>query len=465
MTREAHLKLTAPPDVFQQRRVRLAAQLKRPLVLFAGQAPPRNYPSNPYPFRAGSSFLYFGGPPLENAALLIEPEADGGECRVLRIPPGPDDALWTGAVADDAALAHAAGVPRSHVADLEKLDGLLRNRPAAFVPTPFPESAALAARLGLSAADREELLAIIDLRLCKDDYELAAMRQAAVVNMRAHRAALTAARSGAREADAAAAFHAVLAAHDCVPSFTPIITIRGEVLHGHGHHNVLVAGALLLIDGGAEEPGGYACDITRTAPVGGKWNSVQRQLYEVVLRAVNAATPPCVPGARFRDVHDLAARTMCEGLAGAGLLRGSLDELVERRAHTLFFPHGLGHLIGLDVHDMEDFGDLAGYAAGRTRRSGFGDRFLRLDRDLAPGMTLTIEPGIYLVPAVWEADGPAEGLRDLVDGQMVQTLLNDNFGGIRIEHTICVREGGPPEVLTENLPTDADEVAACVGVQ
>lgn len=463
MTGHSQLTLSAPPDVFQQRRARLAGRLRRPIVVFAGQAPPRNYATNPYPFRAGSSYLYLGGPPLENAALLIDPESDGGQSWLLRVPAGPDDALWTGTVADDATLAHAAGIPAGTVADLDRLGGLLKNRPAAFVPTSFPGSAGLAARLGLSAADREELLAIIDMRVCKDDYELAAMRQAAVVNMRAHRAALSAARVGRREADVAAAFHAVLVGHDCVPSFTPIITIRGEVLHGHGHANVLVAGSLLLIDGGAEEPGGYACDITRTAPVGGKWDPTQRQLYDTVLRTVNEATRACVPGARFRDVHDLAARVICEGLLAAGLLRGDLNTLVERRAHTLFFPHGLGHLIGLDVHDMEDFGDLAGYAAGRTRRTAFGDMYLRLDRDLSPGMTLTIEPGIYLVPAIWEDGGPADGLRDLVDGQTVQALLKDGFGGIRVEHTICVREQGEPEVLTENLPTDADEVAACIG--
>jgi len=460
------LVMTAPPEVYRQRRARLAKELRRPLVIFAGHAPARNYATNPHVFRAGSSYLYFGGPPLEHAALLIEPGSDGDAgCTLLRRPAATDDALWFGEIPSDAMLAEAAGLSRSRIADADKLASLIGGREAGSVVPPCSDTLAQVARLGLTPAGEDELRAIVNLRLIKDEHELAALRRAAEVTIAGHRAALAATRPGRREADVAAAFLAVLHRHECQPSFSPIITIRGEVLHGHGHPHIMPDGALLLCDAGAEEPGGYAGDITRTWPVGGRWTPIQRQLYEAVLRALNTATAACVPGARFRDVHDLSARVICEGLVAADLLRGAATELAARTAHALFFPHGLGHLIGLDVHDMEDFGDLAGYAPGRTRRKEFGSRFLRLDRDLAPGMTLTVEPGIYLVPAIWASDELVRPLADVVNRPRVDALLQQRFGGIRIEHTICVRdlEAGGPEILSAALPTDADEIAALVG--
>ena len=463
MSDQQAVKMTAPPEVYRQRRARLAASLERPLVIFAGHAPARNYPTNPHHFRAGSSYLYFGGPPIENAALLIEPGSDGDAgCTLLRPPAAPDDALWFGELPSDDDIAAGAGLRRDGLADTDRLEALLVSRDAATIAPPFPDTLAQITRQGLPAANDDEVRAIVNLRLVKDEHELAAMRRSVEICMQGHRAAMAAIRPGKREADVAAAFMKVLYKNECQVSFSPIITVRGEVLHIHGHSNVMLDGALLLCDAGAEEPGGYASDITRTYPVGGKWTPIQRQLYEITLRALNEATAACMPGVRFRDVHDLSARVVCEGLVEAGLLKGDPAELVARTAHALFYPHGIGHLIGLDVHDMEDFGDLAGYAAGRTRRTEFGNKYLRLDRDLEPGMCVTIEPGIYLIPAIWANDELVKPLADVVNRPKVDALLNDRFGGIRIEHTICIRErdAAGPEVLSDARPTDPDEVVA-----
>jgi Xaa-Pro aminopeptidase len=459
----ASFNATTPVEVFRMRRLQLAKQLSRPLLLCAGHAPARNYSANTYPFRASSSFLYYGGPPVEHAALLIRPDRAGDSgCTLLRQRPGPDDPLWCGPTPSDRELADFSGLPVQAVNVLDALaDSALTNSVA--ICPPRPDTLAWLAKLGVAQATSDELIPIIDQRLIKDSHELTAMRHAAAVTGEAHRTAMAATRVGGREADVAAAFGAVLARHECRPSFTPGVTVRGEVLHSQGYANTLTAGALLLVDAGAEEPGGYACDVTRTYPVGGSFTPIQRQLYDVVLRALRAATAACVSGARYRDVHDLAARVICEGLIETGLLRGDPAELVARRAHVLFFPHGVGHLIGLDVHDMEDFGDLAGYAPGRTRRPGFGDKFLRLDRDLVAGMTVTIEPGIYLVPAIWERGDLVGPLADVVNRRAVDALLKSALGGIRIEDTICVRQTGGPEVLTADIPAEADALLACVG--
>jgi Xaa-Pro aminopeptidase len=460
----AAIAMTAPPEVYRQRRRALAGRIPRPLVLFAGHAPARNYPDNAYPFRAGSTYRYFGGPSLEHAALLIEPGSDGAAgCTLFRPAPGPDDALWMGPAVDDETIASHAGLAPASIADGAALAERLAGRDSGAIIPQCVHTVATAAQLNLAPATADELLAIIDMRLGKDEYELAAMRNAARISMAAHRAALAAARPGRREADVAAAYHAVLVAHECLVAFNPIITIRGETLHLHGHANVMPDGALALVDAGGEEPTGYACDITRTFPVSGRWTPLQRDLYEIVERALDDAVIACTPGTRYRDVHDRAARVICEGLVAVGLLRGNPEDLLARRAHAPFFPHGVGHLIGMDTHDMEDFGDLAGYAPGRSRRTDFGDYALRLDRDLAPGMCVTVEPGIYFVPAIWQRDDIVGPLADAVDRDKVDELLRCEFGGIRIEHTICVRATGGPEVLSGDLPTDADQVARLVG--
>ncbi len=465
MSTTTEITLTAPPEVYRARRAALAKRLTRPLLICAGHAQPWNYPDNALPFRAGSTYLYYGGPPLENAAWLIEPNSDGlAGCTLLRPPAGPNDALWLGPMPTDESLAHAAGLHPASLQDPADLTQLLRGRSAGSIAPPTIGTRTWLQDLAIGPANDEELLAIINQRLIKDEHELHAMRRAADVSMAAHSAALAAARPGRRESDIAGVYRQVLTAAQCQPSFHPIVTVRGEILHNHHHPHPLNAGDLLIIDAGAEEPGGYACDITRTAPVAGRWSDTQLQIYSAVHAAMEAAVAACIPTTRYRDVHDLSARVLCCGLVDVGLLRGDPDELADqRRAHTLFYPHGVGHLVGLDVHDMEDFGDLAGYAPGRERRTAFGDLALRLDRDLAPNMTVTIEPGIYFVPAIWDRPDLVDPLSDVINRKLVDELLAQHFGGIRIEHTIRICEQGAPEVLTADLPTTPDELASLIG--
>ena len=463
---ESHLTMTTSAEEYRARRARLAALIRRPLVILAGHAPARNYATNPYPFRAASTYLYFGGPPVEHAAMIIEPSSDGDDgCTLCRPAPGADDPLWLGETPSDGILADASGIAWPRIVDCDAAEPLLAGRKAAGIVPPYPRSIARAERLGLDAPTEEEMLAIINMRLIKDAGEIAAMRQAADAGIDAHRAAMSATVVGRTEDDVEAALTGALVRHRCRPSFSSIVTMRGEVLHGASAGRKLTPGALMLVDAGAEASTGYASDITRTFPVSGEWTPIQRQLYDTVLRAEREAIAACLPGRRYREVHTIAARCITAGLIEAELLRGDVDDLTERGVYTLFFPHGVGHLLGLDVHDMEDFGDLAGYAPGRQRPERFGDCFLRLDRDLAPGMVVTIEPGIYLVPAIWRRDDLVGPFADAVNRPAVDALLADAFGGIRIEDDVHVRDAssGGPEVLTAALPVGADEVAGLVG--
>jgi Xaa-Pro aminopeptidase len=424
------------------------------------------YADNTYPFRAGSNYLYFGGPPIEGAAWFIEPGCDGSSgCTLMRTPVTLEDAVWMGEAIPDDAIADSAGIPISSLAPPESLAALIAGRSAAGIHSPCLRSHLWAVELKLDKPTPEDVQPIIDLRLVKDEHELAALRRAAHCGIEAHLAVMRGAKPGRPEAHSAADFFDSLNRNQCSPSFMPIVTVHGEVLHSQGYPNTMEAGQLLLVDAGAEESTGYASDITRTYPVNGSFTSIQRGLYETVLRALRTATDACTPGSRFRDIHDLAGRIICEGLVDAGLLRGVADDLAGRGAHTLFFAHGLGHLLGLDVHDMEDFGDQAGYASGRTRREQFGSKFLRLDRDLIPGMALTVEPGVYLVPAIWSTDELVAPFKDDVNRAAIDELLSSGFGGIRIEDDIVVGtgEGSKPENLTEALPKDPVELCEIIG--
>lgn len=450
--------LTAPCT---QRRRRLAALLgDQPALLFAGRPVPRNYRDNPYPFRASSHFLYFAGSPLPGAGLWL----DGDDACLLVERPGDDDALWSGPppTADD--LARATGL---RVAGWNALSALRGGRTVATLAPLDARDAREAARrldrdadtLGLAACDEALREAVIALRLVHDDAALVELRRAANVSVEAHRTGMRTSRPGGSEREVCAAMEHVIARAGFTTAYGSIVSMHGEVLHNHRHDNSLTAGDLLLADVGAESDTGYASDITRTWPVDGCFSATQRTIYELVLAMQQDAIAAVKPGVRYRDVHLVAARTLVDGLTQLGILQGAVDALVEDGAHALFFPHGIGHLLGLDVHDMEDLGDLAGYAPGRTRSAQFGLGYLRLDRDLTPGMLVTIEPGFYQVPSLL-ADPARVGLSDRALDRAKLAPFAD-VRGIRIEDDVLVTDHGS-EVLTAALVKRPGEVEQLV---
>jgi Xaa-Pro aminopeptidase len=296
---------------------------------------------------------------------------------------------------------------------------------------------------------------VISVRLRHDAAAVAQLRQAAAVTAAAHHAGRIASRPGSREAAVRAAMEAAIVARGMSLAYGPIVTVHGEVLHANTSPNELRDGDLLLADVGAETPEGWAGDVTRVWPVSGRFSSTQRALYDVVLASQLAAIAAVRPGARYLDVHREAGRVIARGLVEVGILRGDPEELYQRGAAALFFPHGIGHLLGLDVHDMEDLGDRAGYAPGRRRQPTPGDRYLRLDRDLEPGMCVTIEPGYYRIASVLEDRQQLGALSDCIDFAALHTF--SDVRGIRIEDDVLVTDTGA-EVLTAAIPKRAEDV-------
>jgi Xaa-Pro aminopeptidase len=451
----------SPTQAFVDRRRRLEARLDRPALLPAGWSRPRNFAGNRSPFRAESHFLYFVGRSIEGAALLISPSGS-----VLYAPePDPEEELWSGAMPSLDELAESCGL------EVRPLDSFRAPPDTLTVPAQDADSAALQSDLlgrtvepgsGPELDDENGRLAdaLIALRLIHDEAAIAQLRQAARATAAAHRAGLAVTKPGRREALVRAHMEAAFVACGYAAAYNPIVTTHGEVLHATRHDRELTAGDLLLADVGAETPEGWAGDVTRTWPVSGRFSSTQKAIYEVVLQAQEAAIARVRPGVRYAEVHRAAGLAVVEGLVALGILRGDPGDLAARGAAALFFPHGVGHLLGLDVHDMEDLGDRAGYAPGRRRSTRAGDRYLRLDRDLMPGMAVTIEPGYYRIGRILDRAEEVGELEAHLDRRVLAQF--EDVRGIRIEDDVLVTPSGS-EVLTLGIPKSVDAIEAAVG--
>ncbi|AKF07635.1 aminopeptidase P family protein [Sandaracinus amylolyticus] len=444
------------------RRARLSKALEgAPALIAAGAPSPRNYRANPWPYRAASHFLYLAGAPIPGAFLLLE-----GDAATLFVEtPDDDDELWHGPSASLADLAAAVGCAVRDASDLPRVLAGRRvaTLPAIDAPTRERQSDLLGrpVRYGALAEDDAALAdAMIALRLVHDEAAIRGLREAADGTAAAHLAGMRATRVGLREHAIRGAMESALLTRGMGTSYQSIVTVHGEVLHNHGYGHELREGDLLLADVGAETEGGWAGDVTRTWPVSGRFSETQRSMYELVLTANRAAIEKVAPGVRYRDVHLASCHVIARGLVDLGVLRGDPEELVADGVHALFFPHGVGHLIGLDVHDMEDLGDRAGYAPGRTRSSQFGLSYLRLDRDLAPGMAVTIEPGFYVVPAILRDPKLKAIARDRIDHATLERFAD--VRGIRVEDDVLVTATGA-EVLTSAIPKTVRDVEHAVG--
>jgi len=459
-TRLAMLPPVTVPAAFAARRERLSARFPSPALFVSGLSRPRNFAGNRYPFRAESHFLYFVGRAIEGAALLVQP----GGATLFAPHPDPEAELWSGKQPALADLAQQLEL------EVRPIDELPLHEAVATLPAQDAESSIWQSELvgrdiihgsgfELEGTDRALGDAVIELRLEHDAAAVEQMRFAARVAERAHRAGMQATRPGRREFEVRAEMEAAIIGAGCACSYNSIVTVHGEVLHNERYDGLVEAHDLLLADVGAETVEGWASDVTRVWPARGEFSSTQREIYDVVLASQLAAIAAVRPGVRYLDVHRAAGLELLRGLLALGIFRGELEDLYARGAAALFFPHGIGHLLGLDVHDMEDLGDRAGYAPGRVRSKAMGDRYLRLDRDLRAGMAVTIEPGFYQIPALLSNRLEVGGLESALDRQRLGDF--SDVRGIRIEDDVLVTSDGC-DVLTSAIPKTSQEVEAAV---
>ncbi|WP_013322716.1 aminopeptidase P family protein [Gloeothece verrucosa] len=447
LTRSATLK---------QRREKLAQLLEHPVILWSGAALSRNFPANRYPFRASSHFLYFAGLPLEKAAIRLYQ----GKLELFVDESSPESALWYGQMPTRDEIAAYIGADAAYpFSELSVVTAEAATIAVGDIKTYQQQCQLLQRQVAPANAptgiDLELVKAIIRLRLTHDTEALNELKKAASVSVKAHQAGMQATPHSKTEAEVRGAIESVILAHNMQCAYGSIVTVHGEVLHNEQYDYRLESGDLLLADVGAETETGWASDITRTWPVTGKFSSTQRDIYDLVLAAHDACIEKIRPGVEYQDIHLLAAYVMASGLVDLGILKGNPADLVEMDAHALFFPHGIGHLLGLDVHDMEDLGDLAGYETGRSRSQRFGLGYLRLNRPLKAGMLVTIEPGFYQVPAILNHPQFRAKYEQVVNWSRLAKFAD--VRGIRIEDDVLVTESGT-EVLTASLPNKADEI-------
>jgi Xaa-Pro aminopeptidase len=454
-----------PASTYVMRRRRLAADLRPGLALFLGNSEaPMNYADNQYPFRQDGSFLFFFGLDRPDLAAVIDLD-DGGET-IFGDEFTLDDIVWMGAQATIADQAAMVGVtrtaPRAALADVLGA-AMRRGRRIHVLPQYRADNrAAIERLLGIRAERASEhasaafIHAVINQRSVKTPEEIDELDRAVNLTREMHVLAMRIARSGMLERAVSSAMEGLVLANGGRLSFPIIFSVHGETLHNHSHDNRMERGQMAVNDSGAESPMHYAGDITRTIPIGGQFQGAQRDLYQAVLRAQLRAIDAIRPGIPYKQVHLSAARSLAEDLSALGCLRGDVDAAVDAGAHALFFPHGLGHMLGLDVHDMEALGeDYVGYDETVARSPQFGLKSLRLARALQPGFVLTVEPGLYFIPALidrWKAE---DRLAEFIDYDTVETFRN--AGGIRIEDNVVVTETGC-RVLGLPIPKTIEDV-------
>ncbi len=454
-------------DTYSQRRKILKEKLGSGLVLLLGnEDSPMNYKANIYHFRQDSSFLYYFGLDMPHLAGVID--IDENKEIIFGDELTMDDIVWTGPLPSIVEQAAAVGVEETM--PYNKIRNILQAAQAQrktihFLPPYRAENqvklsnyidldyAAVAQHASVSLVK-----AVIAQRAVKSDDEIAEMEKAVNTTRAMHMTVMSGARAGMKEQDLVGVATNIAIANGGNLSYPVIMTIDGQTLHNHHHHNTLQSGLLVLGDFGAETAMRYAGDITRTFPVDNTFTSRQKDIYNIVLKAEEDCIASLRPGITYQQTHLKAASIITNGLKALGLMKGSTEDAVQAGAHALFFPHGLGHMIGLDVHDMEDLGeDLVGYNETTKRIDQFGTKYLRLGRTLEEGFVLTVEPGIYFIPELidqWKAEGKHS---DFLNFDKISEYKN--FSGIRIEDNVLITGDGY-RVLGDRIPKTVEEVEA-----
>ena len=452
-------------EVYTKRREELHKKLKTGIALFIGNIEsPMNYPSNTYHFRQDSDFLYFFGLDLPGFAGLLD--LDSGKDRIFGNDYDMDDIIWMGPQPTIKELALKCGITdTAHMAKLEETikDALSKRRKIHFLPPYRGETKMILGSLlkenpcqMKTLASVDLIKAVISMRSIKEKIEIDEIEKAVDIAYEMHVTAMKMCKQGVREQDIFGTIEGIALAKGGGTSFPIILSVNGQTLHNHAHGNILSKGRMMVTDAGAETNLHYASDITRTTPVGGKFSPKQKDIYEIVLKANTEAIKATKAGISNRDLHFMACRIITSEMKNLGLMKGNVDEAVAEGAHALFMPHGLGHMLGLDVHDMEALGEnFIGYNDKVKRSDQFGTAFLRFALPYKPGHVFTVEPGCYFIPELiekWKAEGR---FKEFINYSKIDGYLS--IGGIRIEDNIMITEKGH-KVLGKPIPKTVKEV-------
>lgn len=452
-------------DTYQNRRRRLSKEVESGLILMLGNNyVGMNYAANTYPFRQDSNFLYFFG--LDKAGLAAIIDIDNNKTILFGHDPTVDDIVWEGQVPSIKDLAVSCAV--ENTADPSALESYIKKaldsgQNIHFLP-PYRHDniIRLSELLGkeiasIKAGASVKLIhAVAAQRSIKSEEEIQEMVEAVNITRDMHIAVMQGAKAGVKESELAGLAQQIAYSKGNGLAYPVILSKDGQTLHNHHHHNILQDGQLVLGDFGAQNKMYYAGDITRTCPVSSSFTEVQKTIYEIVLKAEVDSIKACKSGVKYRDIHLDAAKIISSGLKDLGLMKGDVDEAVAQGAHALFFPHGLGHHIGLDVHDMEDLGEqYIGYDEETQRSEQFGTKYLRLGKALQTGNVITVEPGIYFIPELidkWKGEGLHT---DFINYDKLDTFKS--FGGIRIEDNILIKDEDS-EILGNPIPKATNEI-------
>jgi len=437
-------------EIYIERRRRLCGSVQGGIiVLLSNNEAPMNYPSNTYRYRQDSTFTYFFG--LQLPGLIGVIDVENNKTTLFGDDYTIDDIIWMGNQPTIAELGAKCGV--FHIQKSNALDSYVKNavskgQKVHFLPPYRADNLVFLHKLTGIALDEiknnasvELIKAVVALRIVKSEEEIAEMDKVCDLGRKMHLLAMLRCEAGAIEREAAGLIEGFALAEGNGVSFPVILSQNGETLHNHNHEQMLEDGRLLLVDAGAESVTGYCSDFTRTVPVSGKFTQKQREIYEIVLKANLDSIAMAKPGLRYFDVHVNASTVIAEGLTQLGLMKGNPVDAAKEGAHALFMPHGLGHAIGLDVHDMEDLGEnYVGYDENTKRSTIFGHASLRFGKELREGFILSVEPGIYFIPQLidqWEKENK---FTHYINYNKVREYIG--FGGIRIEDDILITRNG-----------------------
>lgn len=452
-------------EVYIRRREELHKKVKSGVALFIGNTEaPMNYPDNTYHYRQDSDFLYFFGLDLPGFIGLMD--LDSGKDKIFGNDYDMDDIIWMGPQSTVKEIALKCGLnDTAPLNNLEKVlgDALAKKRKIHFLPPYRGETKMTLAKLlkenpcqMKTLASIELIKAVISMRSIKEKVEIDEIEKAVDIAYDMHVTAMKMCKQGVKEQDIFGTIEGIALAKGGGTSFPIILSMNGQTLHNHSHGNVLIKGKMMVTDAGAETNLHYASDITRTTPVGGKFNQKQKDIYEIVLKANTEAIKATKPGISNRDLHFMACKIITTEMKNLGLMKGDVDEAVAAGAHALFMPHGLGHMMGLDVHDMEALGEnFIGYNEEVKRSEQFGTAFLRFALPYKPGHVFTVEPGCYFIPELiekWKTEGK---FKEFINYNKIEAYMS--IGGIRIEDNVLITEKGH-KLLGKPIPKTINEV-------